>query len=890
MGREAVVSGFTNRAWSARVFTAVVAMVGSLALVTVGSFGASAGAAASPHVTSSSGPFTPLTPTRLLDTRGGIGAPEAAVAPGASLVLAVDGHGGVPASGVSAVVLNVTVTQPTTAGHITVYPDGTGLPLAANLNFVAGQTIPNLVVAEVGANGNVDLNNGSTGTVQLIADVSGWFAGGGSAANGAFTPVTPDRLLDTRGGIGAPKATVAPGASLVLDVDGQGGIPASGVSAVVLNVTVTQPTTAGHITLYPDGTALPLAANLNFVAGQTIPNLVVAPVGADGRVDLNNGSTGTVQLIADVSGYFSGTGSSSGSFTPLTPTRLLDTRGGIGAPKATVAPGASLVLAVDGHGGVPASGVSAVVLNVTVTQPTTAGHITVYPDGTGLPLAANLNFVAGQTIPNLVVAPVGANGRVDLNNGSTGTVQLIADVSGYFSGVPLGAAVKQLVGNDGVYCSMFASGGVDCWGDAVQGELGDGSFGVSDVPVRVSGVGGAGTLSGVASLATDGTGFCAVLSSRGVDCWGYGGEGELGNGTFGESDVPRAVSGVGGTGTLSGVSSLNSYDDFDGDAGYCALLTSGGVDCWGFGLWGQLGDGVFHTTGSEGSDVPVAVVGVGGSGTLSGVRALDSQGSDGYTTFCAVLTSGGVDCWGYGYDGELGNGTFGNQANSGSAVPVAVEGIGGSGSLSGVSSLSRATRAFCAILTSGGVDCWGAGANGQLGNGSPGGETDTPTAVEGIGGVGNLTGVTSLLATDESVCATVASGGVDCWGSIFFGTSAVPIAIQNTSGVGDLTGATGLAGSYGVGPEANTFCAGLNSGGVDCWSTGSAGNPVAIAVVEGIGGSGTLSGVATVTGNDENFCASLTSGGAACWGQGQNGELGNGAFDNSTFPVTVAFA
>ena len=349
------------------------------------------------------------------------------------------------------------------------------------------------------------------------------------------------------------------------------------------------------------------------------------------------------------------------------------------------------------------------------------------------------------------------------------------------------------------------------------------------------------------------------------------------------------MSGVGGNATLTGVSSLNSYDDFDGDAGYCALLTSGRVDCWGFGFWGQLGDGVFHTTGSEGSDVPVAVEGVGGSGFLSGVRALDSQGSDGYTTFCAVLTSGGVDCWGYGYDGELGNGTVGNLANNGSAVPVAVEGVGGSGLLSGVSSLTRTTRGFCAILTSGGVDCWGTEANGQLGNGSSGGQTDVPTAVVGIGGVGNLTGVTSLLATDESVCATVASGGVDCWGSIFFGTSAVPIAIENTSGLGDLTGATGLAGSYGVGPEANTFCAGLNSGGVECWSTGSADTPVTTAVIEGVGGSGTLSGVATVTGNDENFCASLTSGGAVCWGQGENGELGNGAFNDSTSPVTVAF-
>ena len=107
---------------------------------------------------------------------------------------------------------------------------------------------------------------------------------------------------------------------VALGVDGHGGVPASGVSAVVLNVTVTQPKAAGFITVYPDGATRPLASNLNFVAGQTVPNLVVAPVGADGKVDLYNGSSGTTQLVADVSGYFSGAGlAPAGTFTSLTP-------------------------------------------------------------------------------------------------------------------------------------------------------------------------------------------------------------------------------------------------------------------------------------------------------------------------------------------------------------------------------------------------------------------------------------------------------------------------------------------------------------------------------------------------------------------------------------------
>ena len=121
---------------------------------------------------------------------------------------------------------------------------------------------------------------------------------------GGFTSLTPARLLDTRTGVGAPKAAVAAHGTLHLQVTGRGGVPAAGVSAVVVNVTVTGPASPGYVTVYADGTALPATSSLNFVAGQTVPNLVVAPVGADGKVDLYNNSGGTVQLIADVSGYY----------------------------------------------------------------------------------------------------------------------------------------------------------------------------------------------------------------------------------------------------------------------------------------------------------------------------------------------------------------------------------------------------------------------------------------------------------------------------------------------------------------------------------------------------------------------------------------------------------
>ncbi len=335
----------------------------------------SAQAAAAPSA------FTSLAPYRLLDTRYGVGAANVAVAKGGTVHLQVATRGGVPATGVSAVVLNVTVTAPTKPGYVTVYRDGTTRPTASNLNFVAGQTIPNLVIAPVGANGKVALYNGSGGTIHLIADVSGYYRSRARTAAGAFGALAPYRLLDTRYGLGAPKVAVAAGGMVALQVTGRGGVPSAGVSAVVLNVTATAPTRAGSVTVFGTGSIRPAANDVNFVAGQSVPNLVTAAVGTGGKVSLYNGSAGTVHLIADVSGYY--VPSVVGVFGSLPQPRLLDTRTGVGAAKRSVAGYATVGLQVTGRGGVPATGVSAVVLNVMAASPTRAGYVTVY--GAGAP-------------------------------------------------------------------------------------------------------------------------------------------------------------------------------------------------------------------------------------------------------------------------------------------------------------------------------------------------------------------------------------------------------------------------------------------------------------------------------------------------------------------------
>lgn len=379
------------------------------------------------------GAFVSLPPTRILDTRYGTGAPAGKVSAGGVLEVDIAGHGGVPDNGAAAVVLNVTVTQPGAGGYLTVFPSGQAPPLASNLNFMTGQTIPNLVTVKLGGNGHLSFKNGSLGGVHVLADVAGFFLAGEASSPGAFVPLSPTRLLDTRIGTGAPAGKVAGNGVLALQVTGAGGVPLTGVSAVVLNVTVTQPGSSGYITVFPTGTTAPLASNLNFTAGQTIPNLVIVKLGTGGKVSLKNTSSAGSHLIADVAGYYlTGTPTEPGTFVSLAPSRVLDTRNGTGAPVGKVAGFGELNLVVAGHGGVPLTGAIAVVLNVTVTQPGSSGYITVFPTGGDPPLASNLNFTAGLTIPNLVTVQLGDNGAVTFLNGSSAGSHLVADIAGYY--------------------------------------------------------------------------------------------------------------------------------------------------------------------------------------------------------------------------------------------------------------------------------------------------------------------------------------------------------------------------------------------------------------------------------------------------------------------------
>ncbi|MET3806636.1 hypothetical protein ABIB25_003652 [Nakamurella sp. UYEF19] len=390
------------------------------------------------------GTYAALTPGRILDTRTGLGG-HGQVGANQTVDLQVTGHGGVPGSGVAAVVINVTVTAPTAGGYITVYPSHHGRPFASNLNYVAGQTVSNLVTVPVGSDGKIQMTSTSSGKAQLVGDVQGYFRAGQVFAPGTFHSLAPARVLDTRNNIGVSGKVAAQG-TIGVQATGRGGVPTSGVSAVVLNVTVTAPTASGSITAYPTGTSRPFASNLNFVAGQTVPNLVIVPVGSGGKIELINSSAGQTHLIADVQGYFlAGSTPSTGVFRALAPSRILDTRSGQGGSHRAAAGGETRIH-VNGRGGVPAIGVSAVVVNVTATGASASGNLVAYPTGVAKPYASNLNFKAAQNVPNLVIVPVDSYGWISLSNNSTGSTDEIADVAGYFIG---GGTEPTILGPNG---------------------------------------------------------------------------------------------------------------------------------------------------------------------------------------------------------------------------------------------------------------------------------------------------------------------------------------------------------------------------------------------------------------------------------------------------------
>src|SRR3954471_12584957 len=365
--------------------------------------------------------FVSLAPTRILDTRIGVGAAQGVVPPNTSIDISIAGVGGVPTNA-TAVAFNLTATDAIGPGFVTAWPTGSTRPTVSNLNLQsAGATVANLVVVALPQSGKVSLYVQSGGS--LVADVAGYWtpASGGTSKAGRFIAQSPSRILDTRDGTGADPGFRGAGATVGFSVAGRGGVPSAGASAAVLVVTATQAGAPGFITAWPTELPRPTASVLNLkAAGDTVPNLVVVPLGASGQVSLFT-QTGA-HVVVDVVGWFtdeSATQTADGLFVPLPPERFLDSRAN--TPFGKLWPGQRNDLVVGGHGAVPATGVSAVIANLTSTDAMTPGFVTAWPAVTSQPVASNLNTPGGGgTVASLAFVALGSTKAFSLYS-QTGT-------------------------------------------------------------------------------------------------------------------------------------------------------------------------------------------------------------------------------------------------------------------------------------------------------------------------------------------------------------------------------------------------------------------------------------------------------------------------------------
>jgi uncharacterized protein (DUF1501 family) len=377
-----------------------------------------------PAVISPPSSFVPMAPLRVVDTRDFTGGVLArALEPGERIRVPIAGVGGIPASGVTAVAANVTAVGATTPNFFTVYPGSTARPNTSNLNSGPGRPVPNLVVIGVGADGMIEVFN-SHGYTHCLVDVFGYFT---AAGGDRFTSVLPGRLFDSRVGQGVRVGKVSESSPVEIQVAGLAGVPASGATAVVLNLTVTEPDGPGWMRATPTGQPSPnVTSNVNFGQGDTTPNLVLCKLGDGGRITVDGGGA-PAHVLGDVFGYFGASGS---QIRTLPPQRLIDTRIGLGAPRAPLAPGEDVRSIVGGHAQVPANA-TAVVLNVTATNVAGPSFVTVWPDGETQPDTSNLNVLPGRTVANLVICRLGDEGALRLAS-PIASCDLIADVLGYF--------------------------------------------------------------------------------------------------------------------------------------------------------------------------------------------------------------------------------------------------------------------------------------------------------------------------------------------------------------------------------------------------------------------------------------------------------------------------
>ncbi|TDC81999.1 choice-of-anchor D domain-containing protein [Micromonospora sp. KC606] len=380
------------------------------------------------------GMYYPLPPQRLMDTRSGLGGHQGKIGARQTVDLLVQGRGGVPA-GAGSVVLNVTVTNATAAGFLNVFPTGNDRPNASSVNFPAGWLGSNNVTVKLGWEGKISIYN-HAGSTDVVVDVVGFYAGdhldlAKEGVGGNYAPLTPTRLFDSRrtGGVIPAGGAVRLWADFGPELSGH-------VRGLVLNVTAVKSERAGFLSVWSGEGAVPTASTVNHPAGTVVPNLTIVRTGrcvdCGPRHVVPSFAVYTKQtshIVVDVVGVMDDGQVADGMrFRPLWPTRVLDSRAGIGFA-GPLGPNASRSVPLHDVEQLPRDA-EALVTNVTAVAPSTDTVVTVWQMGLPKPATSNLNPAAGQTVSNAVIPGLGLP-WFDVHN-HAGSTHVVVDVVGTF--------------------------------------------------------------------------------------------------------------------------------------------------------------------------------------------------------------------------------------------------------------------------------------------------------------------------------------------------------------------------------------------------------------------------------------------------------------------------
>jgi hypothetical protein len=384
-----------------------------------------------------------VTPLTVLDTRNGTGGVAVAkLAAGATATFLVAGVGTIPAAGVSDVFAEISALNVTGSGALDAYDTDDNDPGIWTLPITSGQNSTVSDLTQVGADGYVSVTNeAATGAADVVVRALGYVQTGYSTTAGnTYVPLPDHGVLDTLTGLGDPNgiAQIPAGGSVTFGVTGQ-GVPSDAAGVAVYLGTAGDATAPGYLSVAPAGAADPNARVVDYQAGQQVHNLYFGAMSASGQLKVTNHGPQPVDVRAAVQGYLVSptTGEAGDAYTSVAPARIVDTRNGTGVSAVPVPANGSITFSVAGVAGVPSSGVSAVAESVAALDPAATGYLTSYPAGGTDPLNAVVNYIGSDVQDNDLTTPlvssVSPTGRETITNHSTGTVDVVVAIKGYYT-------------------------------------------------------------------------------------------------------------------------------------------------------------------------------------------------------------------------------------------------------------------------------------------------------------------------------------------------------------------------------------------------------------------------------------------------------------------------